>query len=136
MKVEYKMFLYLGIFFIPLGPIYYFWEHAYGGDDLVGFIALILTALLSLLIYFYLRVTARQFSDRPEDNPAGEIADHEGDYGFFTPYSWWPLWLGLSAAVIFLGLAVGWWIVIIGMGIGIVSICGWTFEHFKGEYAN
>jgi len=136
MKVEYKLFLYLGFFFIPLGPIYLFWEHLYGGDDLVGFIALLLTALLAFLVAFYLRVTARQFTDRPEDNPRGLIAEQEGDYGFFTPYSWWPLWLGASAAVVFAGLAVGWWMFIIGAAFGAVAICGWTFEHFKGEYAN
>ncbi|MEO3939069.1 cytochrome c oxidase subunit 4 [Dermatophilaceae bacterium Soc4.6] len=136
MKVEYKLFLYLGIFFAPLGPIYYLWEKSYGGDDLVGFIALMLTALLALLVAFYLRVTARQFTDRPEDNPRALISEQEGDYGFFTPYSWWPLWLGASAAIVFAGLAIGWWLFIIGVSFGVVAICGWTFEHFKGEYAN
>ena len=137
MKTEYKLFLYLGFFFIPLGPIYLWWELTFTqGDDLVGFIALVLTALLALLIAFYLRVTARQFTNRPEDNPSALISEQEGDYGFFTPYSWWPLWLGGSAAICFAGLAVGWWLFIIGAGFGIMSICGWTFEHFKGEYAN
>ena len=37
---------------------------------------------------------------------------------------------------LFLGLAVGWWLFIIGAFFGIVAIVGWTFEHFKGEYAN
>lgn len=95
-----------------------------------------LTALLALLVAFYLRVTARQFTDRPEDNPRALISEQEGDYGFFTPYSWWPLWLGASAAIVFAGLAIGWWLFIIGVSFGVVAICGWTFEHFKGEYAN
>ncbi len=133
MKVESKLFVYLAIFFLPIGPIYLYLNN---GSDLAGPIALLLTALLSALIAFYLTITGRQFEVRPEDNPSGEISDHEGDYGFFTPYSWWPLWLGASAAICFAGLAVGWWLFIIGAGFGIVSLVGWTFEHYKGEFAN
>lgn len=133
MKVETRLFIVLAVFFLPLGPIYLFFNK---GDELAGPIALFLTSLLAALIAFYLNVTGKQFTNRPEDNPAGMIADQEGDYGFFTPYSWWPLWLGASAALIFAGLAVGWWLVIIGASFGVLAIVGWTFEHFKGEYAN
>ena len=133
MKVESKLFVYLAIFFLPIGPIYLYLNN---GSDLAGPIALLLTALLSALIAFYLTITGRQFTQRPEDDPTGEISDQEGDYGFFTPYSWWPLWLGASAATCFAGLAVGWWLFIIGAGFGIVSLVGWTFEHYKGEFAN
>ena len=70
------------------------------------------------------------------DNPDGEISDIEGDYGFFTPSSWWPLALGFSSALAFAGLAVGWWLFMIAFVIGCVSLVGWTFEHFKGDYAN
>ena len=133
MKVESKLFLYLALFFLPLGPIYGVWNQ---GTDLAGAIALFLTSLLAALVAFYLTVTGRNFTDRPEDNPAALISDQEGDYGFFTPYSWWPLWLGLSAAVCFAGLAVGWWLFVIGATFGVVALVGWTFEHYKGEYAN
>ena len=91
---------------------------------------------LRLFQPFYLTVTGRRFDNRPEDNPNAHISEQEGDYGFFTPYSWWPLWLGLTAAICFLGLAVGWWLFIIGAFFGIVAVIGWTFEHYKGEYAN
>lgn len=133
MKVEAKLFMYLAIFFLAVGPIYLFFNK---GTELAGFIALLLTGLLATLISFYLFVTGRQYTSRPEDNPAALIAEQEGDYGFFTPYSWWPLWLGASAAVVFAGLAVGWWLFIIGASFGVIAVVGWTFEHFKGEYAN
>ena len=81
-------------------------------------------------------VPGRRFTNRPEDNPNAWISEQEGDYGFFTPYSWWPLWLGLTGAICFLGLAVGWWLFIIGAFFGIVSVIGWTFEHYRGQYAN
>ena len=35
----------------------------------------------------------------------------------------------------FLGLAVGWWLVIIGTVVGGMALIGWTFEYFRGENA-
>jgi hypothetical protein len=133
MKVESRMFLVLTAFFVPVGLIYGFWTH---WQEPVGPFGILLTAALCALIAFYLTVTGRRFDNRPEDNPNAHISEQEGDYGFFTPYSWWPLWLGLTAAICFLGLAVGWWLFIIGAFFGIVAVIGWTFEHYKGEYAN
>jgi hypothetical protein len=132
-KVEIRLFLILCIFFVIVTPFYGIWN---GWTELAGTIALLLTALMMALISWYLHITAKHYQNRPDDNPLGEISDHEGDYGFFTPYSWWPLWLGLSAAIAFAGLAVGWWLFMIGAAIAPIAIVGWTFEHFKGEHAN
>jgi hypothetical protein len=133
MKIESRMFLVLSIFFIPVAVVYGLWSR---WEELMGFIGLVLTSALCGLIAFYLSVTGRNLGPRPEDNPSALISEQEGDYGFFTPYSWWPLWLGASAALLFAGLAVGWWLFIIGSMFAIIAIIGWTFEHFKGEYAN
>lgn len=133
MKVEIRLFLILCIFFVLVTPVYGIWN---GWTELAGTIALLLTALMMALISWYLHITAKHYQNRPDDNPLGEIADQEGDYGFFTPYSWWPFWLGLSAAIAFAGLAVGWWLFMIGAAIAPIAIVGWTFEHFKGDYAN
>jgi len=133
MKVEAKLFLYLSMFFVPVGIIYGLWSQ---WTELMGFIGIMLSASLCGLIAFYLSVTGRSLGPRPEDNPNALISEQEGDYGFFTPYSWWPFWLGLTAAVMFAGLAVGWWLFTIGAFFGIFAIIGWTFEHYKGEYAN
>lgn len=135
MKVSARLFLILMVFFIVLvAPIY---SIATGWEELVGTVALFLTGGLCALVAFYLWVIASKFGDvAPEDNPLGEIADQSGDYGFFTPYSWWPLWLALSSAVVMAGVAVGWWLATIGAVFAVVSVIGWTFEHFKGDYAN
>jgi uncharacterized membrane protein len=133
MNTERRLFLYLTLLFLPLGPIYLFFNH---GNEPVGAVALFLTALLCGLIAFYLTMTGRRFQDRPEDNPAALISEQEGDYGFFSPYSWWPLWLGLTGAICFLGLAVGWWLFMIGAFFGVVAVVGWTFEHYRGIHAN
>ena len=71
----------------------------------------------------------------PEDDPAAPISAAEGEYGFFSPHSWWPLPLAAGAALMFLGLAVGWWLLIIGSVVGGMALIGWTFEYFRGENA-
>ena len=132
MKIEYKLFVILAVFFVPVGLAYgYFTEWS----EPVGTVGLFLSAGLGAMIAFYLLVTGRRLPERPEDNPSGEIAEQEGDYGFFSPHSWWPLPLAGAAALCFLGLAVGWWLFIIGATLGVVALVGWTFEYFKGPHA-
>ena len=123
----------LGVFAALMAVIYGVW-----GDwsEPVGVTGLVLGALLGFMIAGYLNITRRKLDGvPPEDDPLGEISDIAGDYGFFSPHSWWPLFLGASAAVCFLGLAVGWWMFIIGAFIGVPALVGWTFEYFKGEHA-
>ncbi|MGV1009597.1 MAG: cytochrome c oxidase subunit 4 [Dermatophilaceae bacterium] len=133
MKVETRLFMILCAFFAVVTVVYAAWTQL---KEPVGVVALVLTTLMTALVSWYLHITSKHYQDRPDDNPQGEIADAEGDYGFFTPHSWWPLWLGLSAAICFAGLAVGWWLFMIGVVIGPVALVGWTFEHYKGDYAN
>ncbi len=133
MKVEIRLFLGLFVFFIVLTPVYGFWN---GWRELAGVTALLLTALMMALIAWYLHITAKHYQNRPDDDPAADIDEQAGDYGFFPPYSWWPFWLGLAAAICFAGLAVGWWLFMIGAVIAPVAIVGWTFEYFKGDYAH
>jgi Cytochrome c oxidase subunit IV len=52
---------------------------------------------------------------RPEVDKAAEIAQGIGEIGFFSPRSWWPLFLALAAVIAALGLAIGWWLLLIGM---------------------
>ena len=132
MKVETKLFGLLVVFFLPVAYIY---GHFTRWHEPVGFAGLVLTAALCALIAFYLWWTGRKLEERPEDDPAGEIAQAEGDYGFFSPHSWWPLAVGATAAMVFLGLAIGWWLVIIGIPLAAMAVVGWTFEYFKGDHA-
>lgn len=132
MKVEYKLFMIVGAFFVPVGIIY---GIVTDWAEPVGPTALLLCAGLGAMIAFYLWATARKLPARPEDNPSGHIAEAEGEYGFFAPHSWWPLALAGAAAIVFLGMAVGWWLVIIGASVGVVTLIGWTFEYFTGDDA-
>ncbi|AKU17154.1 cytochrome c oxidase subunit 4 [Luteipulveratus mongoliensis] len=132
MKVEYKLFTILFVFCVGVGIWYGIWTE---WKEPVGAVGLFLTAGLCAMIGGFLAWTARKLGPRPDDDPNGLISDIEGDYGFFSPYSWWPLFLGLSGAIVFLGLAVGWWLVILGMPLLAISAVGWVFEYFRGENA-
>lgn len=132
MKVEIKLFTILIPFFVLMAVVYGYFTN---GREAVGLVGFILTAALCGLIAFYLALTARKLDERPEDRLDGEIADQAGDYGFFSPHSWWPLWLGMASAVLFLGAAVGWWLAVIAAPFAAIAVVGWTFEYFRGERA-
>jgi hypothetical protein len=132
MKVESWLFG-AGVFvFAPLGMIY---GHFTNWREPVGTVSLFLTAGLSALIGFYLWWTGRKLDPRPEDDPLAPVSAFEGEFGFFSPHSWWPLAVGASVGVIFLGLAVGWWLVIIGAAFAPLALIGWTYEYFRGADA-
>jgi hypothetical protein len=132
-KVEKSLFLYLGVFYIPVATVYGFMTHWH---EPLGFLALYLTSGMAFLIGFYLTFTARHIDPRPEDDYAGEISQGAGEVGSFPPYSWWPLALAMSAACVFAGLAVGWWLFAIGIPLAAVSVVGWVFEYYRGQFAH
>lgn len=133
MKIETYFFAGIGVFFAVVAAVYGLWT---GWTEPVGWVALFLCAGLGFMIAFYLWTAARKLPARPEDDEHGEIAMQEGAYGAFSPYSWWPLWLSLAATLVFLGVAVGFWIAAFGAVMGVWAVCGWVFEYYTGEHAH
>ena len=131
MKAETWIFGICTLFFLVVAPAYWFITY-----DPTGTTALAMTLLLVALITFYLGFHARNMEPRPEDRKEGEIAEGAGELGFFPPYSWWPLWCALCLAVMTLGVAIGWWLFIIGLALGAVALCGLVFEYYRGEHAH
>jgi hypothetical protein len=125
MKTSWVLFVGLSIFYVILALIY--WQL---GGEAVGITAISLSAGLALIVGFYLWFTDRRLGNLlPEDNQQAEIADSAGEIGFFSPHSWWPLPVGLSAAAVGLGLIIGWWLVLIAVGALIISILGLVLEY-------
>ena len=63
--------------------------------DPTGTTALALAVGLAVLTGFYLLFTGRRLPTRgPEDDNEAEIAEGAGELGFFSPHSWWPLFIG------------------------------------------
>jgi len=130
-KAEAWIFTGCGIFFLIVTPGYWF-----ASGDHTGTWALGMTFALCALVAFYLGFHARRMEPRPEDRKDGEIIDGAGELGFFPPYSWWPLWCALSLAVMVYGVVIGWWLFIIGAVFGIIALCGFVFEYYRGEHAH
>jgi hypothetical protein len=131
MRVEGWLFLGCAIFF-GVADIFY-WNLAH---DPTGGTVLALAVGLSFLIGFYVLFTGRRLPKRPEDDVEGEIEQGTGELGFFSPHSWWPLFVGLSAAVAALGVAIGWWLFLIGILAVLLSTIGFVFEYYRGHYAH
>ena len=131
MKAEALVFGGTAVFFGVVAPIYF----VLSGDP-TGTSALAMTTALALLISFYLGFHARKMDPRPEDRKEAEISDGAGELGFFPPYSWWPLWCAAALAVCVLGVIFGWWLSLIGVGLGAPALIGWIFEYYRGEYAH
>jgi hypothetical protein len=131
MKVEGWLFLGCGIFFGGSDIAYWYLSH-----DPTGTVALALSVGLALLTGFYLLFTGRRLPLRPEDNDEGEIEEGTGEIGFFSPHSWWPLFLGLAAAFTALGVAIGWWMVLIGLLAIVFCTIGFVFEYYRGNFSH
>ena len=130
MKVEGRIFAGLAGFFVIVAAAY-----GWLSREVVGTTALILSGALALAIAFYsLRLSAR-LGPRPEDRPDAEISEGAGEFGFYSPHSWWPLPTAASAAVMMLGFAFGWWLTVLGAFCLISSAIGFVFEYYHGYHA-
>lgn len=132
MKTEARLFLILVPFFLFIWLVYGFWS----GWEPVGTAGILLLLGLVGMIGFYFVLVARRIDPRPEDDAYGEIEQGAGEQGVFAPWSWWPLAVGIAAAVCFTALAVGWWLFFIGAAFGVVALVGWVFEYSRGQHAH
>jgi hypothetical protein len=131
MRVEGWLFLGCAIFFGVADIFYWYLSH-----EPTGATALALAVGLAFLIGFYVLFTGRRLPQRPEDDPQGDVEQGTGELGFFSPHSWWPLFVGLSGALAAIGVAVGWWLFLIGLLAILLSVIGFVFEYYRGHYAH
>ncbi len=133
MKTEKNLFL-IGVpIFVPISLVYGFLTE---WSEWVGFLGILLVGGLAGMIGFYLAFTGKRVGARPEDRLDAEIHEGSGEQGHFSPWSWWPLVLGLAAATGFLGIAIGFWILYIGLGLAVIALVGWVFEYSRGYHAH
>ncbi|MCW2603370.1 MAG: ctaF, partial [Pseudonocardiales bacterium] len=77
---------------------------------------------------------ARRIDPRPEDRSDADISDGAGDLGFFSPGSYWPLGIAMSASVTAYALAFRqWWLVVVGVGLIVTTVSGLLFEYYVGQ---
>ena len=110
MKVEGWLFLGCGVFFAGADIVYWYESsrpdrhHGAGAGGRAGAADRVLRA-----------VHRPPPAAAPGGRHGGEIVQGTGEIGFFSPHSWWPLWVGLAGAIVAVGFAIGWWLVLIGV---------------------
>lgn len=143
MKTNVNLWWILAAFFLLMTGIYTGWniiEHSdrpwFHAIEWVGTVALLFTVFMSVMIAFYVdRVHRAQGGELPEDVLTADIDDGDPEMGEFSPWSWWPLVLALSASLGILGLAVGTFLLPIGLAVFVVAIVGWVYEYYCGYFA-
>jgi hypothetical protein len=139
-NVNAKIFWILSAFFVVVDAAYVIWsllDPFHLKIEWVGGVGLALSAILSGFIAFYLGRTHRSLTgELPEDVLDADIDDGDPEQGFYSPWSWWPVSLAAGAALLFLGVAVGIWIAFIGAAITVISLVGWIYEYYRGNFAH
>lgn len=143
MKTNVNLWWLLTGFFLLMAVVYTWWniiEHSslpwHNAIEWVGTVALLFTAFMGAMIAFYVhRVHRAQRGELPEDILTADIDDGDPELGEFSPWSWWPLVLAFSAALAILGLAVGTFLLPIGVAVFVVAIVGWVYEYYRGYFA-
>jgi hypothetical protein len=130
-KVEALIFNAIAAFCIAAAVIYGVWSH-----EPIGTTALVLSAGLTSLIGGFFWFVSRRIDARPEDRKDAEIADGAGELGFFSPASYWPFGLALSAGLMGLALAFYYpWLIAIAGAALLITIGGLLFEYYVGQNA-
>ena len=132
MKASWKLFGGLSVFYFLLTVVYW-----YVGGEEVGIAGLLLSGCLAGMVGFYVWFTQKRIGvTLPEDNLTAEISDGAGELGFYSPQSWWPLPVALAACTMGLGLIIGWWLTLIGLGALVISVIGMVTEYEKPLTSN
>ncbi|OBG58836.1 MULTISPECIES: cytochrome c oxidase subunit 4 [unclassified Mycobacterium] len=135
MHIEARLFEFVAGFFILVAVLYGVLTalFATGGEEWAGTTALALTGGLALIVATFFRFVARRIDTRPEDYEGAEISDGAGELGFFSPHSWWPILIALSASVSAVGIAL-WlpWLIAAGVMFVLASVAGLVFEYYVG----
>jgi hypothetical protein len=130
-KVEALIFNIIALFCVIAATVYGFWAR-----EPIGTTALVLSGGLTGLIGGFFWFVSRRIDARPEDRKDADVADGAGELGFFSPGSYWPFALALSAALMGLALAFFYsWLILIAAAALLITIGGLLFEYYTGQNA-
>ena len=135
MHIEARLFEFISAFFIFSAVLYGVLTSLFatGGVEWAGTTALALTGGMALIVATFFRFVARRLDIRTEDYEGAEISDGAGELGFFSPHSWWPILVALSASVAATAIAL-WlpWLIAAGVALVLASAAGLVFEYYVG----
>ena len=136
MKTNIVVLWFLTIYFFILAGVYTTWSLIVDQEvEWVGTLAIALSGALTVFIAFFLQVVKRnQGGELPEDRLDAEIDDGDPELGFFSPWSWWPVFLAGGAGIAMVGLSVGIWVTLYSIPLVLVGLVGWTYEYYRGYF--
>jgi peptidoglycan/LPS O-acetylase OafA/YrhL len=134
MRTEYKIFAAVAVFLFGTAAVYGLWTFGQVDQtEWVGTVALILSGLLCSMCAGFFWFVARRIDLRPEDRPDAEISEGAGEVGFFSPGSYWPFGLAVSATIAAVGLVFWmWWLVLLGLVLVVLAAASMLFEYYSG----
>src|SRR3954470_1337203 len=134
MKIEARIFLLIAVFCWVAAAVYAYWtglpnSFSKGQVEPVGVAGLVLSGGLLGISGSFFWFVSRRIDARPEDRADAEIAEAAGEFGFFSPGSYWPITVAGAATVVGMGLAFEQlWLVIVGALFLLFAIGGLLFE--------
>jgi hypothetical protein len=137
MKTNYLLWMFLtGFYALVTAGYALWWFLTNGGWEPIGTAALAMLTFMSAFLGFYLWKTSNSQGLVPEDRADANIEDGESELGFFSPWSWWPLYLGIACALVFSSFAIGWWLTYFAVPLAVIGVVGYVFEHSRGHHAH
>jgi hypothetical protein len=131
-KVEAAIFNIVSALLVVFALVYGFWS-----KEPIGTTALALSAGLTILVGGFFWFISRRIDARPEDRKDAEMADGAGELGFFSPASYWPIGIAMSAGLTALGLAFFYpWLIALGVAAILTTVGGLLFEYYVGQNAH
>jgi hypothetical protein len=136
-KTNARLFWLLAVFYVldAAGYVVWYWV-SYGKIEVIGSAAIAMLVFLSIFIAYYLGSAAKNQGTAPEDRLDAEVEDGDFEQGHFSPWSWWPFFLGIGCALAFASLAIGWWLFFIAFPIAIISLIRFVYEYYSGVNAH
>lgn len=123
MRGEALLFTGVSAFFAVMASTYGWYSH-----EPAGTAALLVSFLMSGLVSFFLWVQYARRGRRAQDRSDAEVAETAGPLDFFPPRSYYPVLTGAGAALLGLGVAIGLWLFLIGLGVTAAGVAGFVFQ--------
>lgn len=128
MRSSAKIFYGVTVFYVIAG-VFYMWLTAHSSDsgnvkglEWFGAVAMVFSALLTLMLGAYFHFTDRRIDILPHDWEEAEIEDGAGMLGFFSPGSIWPFVMTVAIAILAFGIVyMAYWLLVLGAVILIWS---------------
>jgi hypothetical protein len=124
LPTESKLFASIGVFYLAIGVIY-----AFTAYEWAGVVLLLLGGAFALTIAIYLAWQVRGVQQQAEADEWGAAAGPPTHEGLYLPHtSIWPLGMGVGAALVLAGVAIGWFVWLPGAALLAHSVIGFAAQ--------